>query len=244
MFKKFIAVFLVVAMMFALILSSGFAYEYIQSNIFEAEYLDIASTFRAKPDKFDENGTAIFYIDVSPEEWERTYLYHPYFSNRQARMLYENVSFVLRDTSEVSPRFARCPSCGNNSVRELRMWENVNVSGRTCPSDRASSDVRVAYTWRIYNRCNLVSCNWISQPDWDTRRINWSWHMECFLAEPFFGRPIPIRVGSSLTNATSIHNAFSIGHTESFVHGHTMSSFSCANGANCDLRRNCIDWHR
>jgi len=39
----------------------------------ETGHLESIATFKSEPDRFEEDGTVVFYIDVSPEEWERTY---------------------------------------------------------------------------------------------------------------------------------------------------------------------------
>jgi len=144
--------------------------------------------FSTEPDDYDEDGIPIFYIAVSPDEWEKTFLDHPFY---QGYTEYEEAHFILAydgETDEAS-RSNWCSRCGQRQQILERRWIIGATRPRNCPQFTVSGsaswhlDILTGRTWETREVCN--ACGWATHPwssQWWIDLANqhlWSWTIHC-----------------------------------------------------------------
>lgn len=151
-------------------------------------------SFNALPDDYDEDGIPIFYVTVSPEEWARTFLNHPFFQGVTA---YEDANFILAQesranveaTSAIAPRTNWCSNCGQRQQVLESRWVIGATRQRNCPQFTVTGgasnflDILIGRTWESREVCN--ACGWATHPwgsGWWIDHANehlWSWTIDC-----------------------------------------------------------------
>lgn len=150
----------------------------------------------------------VYYIDVSPEEWEQTFMEHPYFKEYDP-----NKKAIFRLPEENMTR-AYCYNCGNYSVTLRQEWRDIENMARQCPGMGWGSDNRIGFHWVYGEYCYY--CGLLGQLHWNQDRYSWSWIMLCHLD----GEEYPIHVGASIDDGYDVHNCYSIVKTDNgIVHG-------------------------
>ncbi|MCL2391855.1 MAG: hypothetical protein FWC66_04505 [Oscillospiraceae bacterium] len=234
-FKKIASIFFVTLM---LVMFGTPVLSYYEQEI---NVQDIV-VFGAVADSINEYGVPVFYITVSPEEWEENYLEHPFFQDRRNRREGEAV-FVLAYQDLIVPHNADwCSRCHRQTVWEHRQWTNVESVIVRCPGSTANFDARVAYTWTTRYRC--ASCgHFHSNYRWNSDRRTWGWHMDCWKN---LNTTVRIEVGSVFMNHGCVWRATSITPgTSGVVHGFPVSSGDprgCNALGNCAAWRTCAHW--
>lgn len=161
-----------------------------------------------EPDHYDEEGTPVYYIDMSPEEWEETFLDHPYFQEYDPQ---NKAIFRLRDNGHAR---AICYNCGRSSMSLRQEWRDVENMLRQCPSQTWGSDNRIGFTWVYGDYCTY--CGLLGGWAWDQDRYSWSWIMLCH----YGAKEYPIYLGKSIDEGYNLHNCYSIEKNDNgIVHG-------------------------
>jgi len=192
-----------------------------QGNIMESAPV----FFSAVPDDYDEDGIPIFYISVSPDEWERTFLFHPFYQNLTA---HEEAHFVLTYAGGAVPFSNWCSRCGLRQQILERRWVIGATRTRNCPQSTVLgttsffSDILVGRTWESRESCN--ACGWATHPwggqwwiDFNNQHL-WSWTIEC--VNNAMRGTVNVIVGGAWSRHTP-HQAVSFRpNAHAIVHGH------------------------
>ena len=146
----------------------------------------------------------VYYIDMTPEEWEKSYLTNPYFIEYG---LMKRAIFRLKEDTATRNI---CYKCGRNSMSLHQEWREVVNTGVSCPGMSYGTDNRLAFTWVYNDQCQY--CGNVSGYSWDDDRYSWSWSMLCHLDGKLYG----IVLGASIDDGYDVHRCYSI---DGKVHG-------------------------
>ena len=148
----------------------------------------------------------VYYIDMTPEEWEKFYLTNPYFIEYG---LTKRAIFRLKEDAATRNI---CYKCGRNSMSLHQEWREVVNTGVTCPGMSYGTDNRLAFTWVYNDQCQY--CGNVSGYSWNDDRYSWSWSMLCHLDGKLYG----IVLGASINDGYDVHRCYSI-DGNGIVHG-------------------------
>lgn len=148
----------------------------------------------------------VYYIDMTPEEWEKFYLTNPYFIEYG---LTKRAIFRLKEDAATRNI---CYKCGRNSMSLHQEWREVVNTGVTCPGMSYGTDNRLAFTWVYNDQCQY--CGNVSGYSWNDDRYSWSWSMLCHLDGKLYG----IVLGASIDDGYDVHRCYSI-DGNGIVHG-------------------------
>ena len=169
--------------------------------------------YSAVPDDYDEDGIPIFYIRVSPDVWEQTFLYHPFYLGQT---IYEDVIFILAYENQIEPHSNWCSFCGSRSVVLIRRWEEMATRMFSCAGLLGITlhwNILTAHSWLTYERCNACLRSTPMVFDWNER--NWTWTVRCTGS----ARTFNVIVGSNINDHdVCFHGAMSI-RASGVVHG-------------------------
>jgi len=172
------------------------------------------------PDLIDEDGTPIYYINVSPEEWEKSYLEHPFFQDYNPK---EKAIFRVRD-EYISTTNSRniCPWCSLSMVSLQQEWINTSVTTVPCPVVDYYTDIRASHGYRWREKCSACAYAsvWINPLP-----TQCSWIISCPEVSTLFS----MVNGASIIKGDGGHKSYNI--TGYIIHG--MNCSCTGGGLNC-----------
>jgi len=197
----------------------------VAEELSQEDFTRITSLFSAIPDDYDDEGIPIFHISISREEWEKTFLEHPFFLNSTR---YEDAIFVVTYESLIAPAMNNwCSRCFQQQQvlqqRSTNVTRSINCPAFTIRNSGSwAADFLVGWTWEFREFCN--ACGFATHPwnshwwiDWNNQHL-WTWTIDCGNRDDTSSRTHVV-VGGSIRRGHSPHQAASF-RNPGVVHGH------------------------